>query len=97
MVPKQLFDFKSLQKIPKSHSKGNTKHSHVGCQGELCEAWVRAGLQGTGRQGPAVEVAVEERLMWFTEQFQSRVMEAIAEILGGGAVEAQNAALLSLA
>ena len=44
-----------------------------------------------------MEVAVEERLMWFTEQFQSRVMEAIAEILGGGAVEAQNAALLSLA
>ena len=43
-----------------------------------------------------MRVVVEERLMWFTEQFQSRAMEAISEILGSGAVEAQNAALLSL-
>ena len=44
-----------------------------------------------------MRVVVEERLMWFAELFQSRVMEAVAEILGGRAVEAQNAALLSLA
>lgn len=43
-----------------------------------------------------MRVVVEERLMWFME-FQSKVTEAVAEILGGGAVEAQNAALLSLA
>ena len=74
-----------------------SKHIHIGCQGKLFEAWGRAGLQGASRQGPAVRVVVEERLMWFAELFQSRVMEAVAEILGGRAVEAQNAALLSLA
>ena len=74
-----------------------SKHIHIGCQGKLSEAWVRAGLRGASGEGPAVRVVVEERLMWFMEQFQSKVTEAVAEILGGGAVEAQNAALLSLA
>lgn len=74
-----------------------SKYIHIGYPGKVFEAWVRAGLWGASREGPAVRVVVEERLMWFTEQFQSRVMEAISEILGSGAVEAQNAALLSLA
>ena len=74
-----------------------SKYIHIGCPGKVFEAWVRAGLRGASREGLAVRVVVEERLMWFTEQFQSRAMEAISEILGSGAVEAQNAALLSLA